>query len=129
MRLLLDTNAFLWAWAKPGKLSSRARKEIEDGGNKRFLSCVSIWEIANKVASGKLNLPDRPEDFDRYCEQLSIVAILPIRPIHVFQLRTLPRAHGDPFDRMLVAQCQVEGLRLVSADSVIAEHYLPDVIW
>lgn len=88
-----------------------------------------MWEIVDKVGAGKLDLPAAPDDFERYCDEIGIIEILLIRPIHIFQLRALTRAHGDPFDRLLVAQCQVEGLRLVSADSVIAEHYLPDVIW
>ncbi len=100
-----------------------------DSSNELVLSCVSVWEIITKVGTGKLDIAVAPADFDRYYKQLGIGQILSVHPAHVYQLRALPPAHDDPFDRMLVAQAQVEGLRLVSADSFIAQHYLRDVIW
>ncbi|MGI8991292.1 MAG: type II toxin-antitoxin system VapC family toxin [Bryobacteraceae bacterium] len=129
MKLLLDTNVFLWAFNRPNKLSVKARQAMSDRSNELVVSCISIWEIVNKVAAGKLQTSARPEDFNRYCDDLGIARILSVEASHVYQLRALPSAHADPFDRMLVAQAQVEGLRFVSSDSVIAEHYLPDVIW
>ena len=129
MRLLLDTNVFYWALSRRQKLSSKAVKAITDPANELILSCASIWELITKVGTGKLDLPVAPADFDHYCERLGIAAVLSIHPAHVYQLRALPRAHDDPFDRMLVAQAQVEDLRLVSADTFIAEHYMHDVIW
>ena len=104
-------------------------KAITDPANELILSCASIWELIAKVGTGKLDLPVAPEDFDRYRQKLGIAGVLSIHPEHVYQLRALPLAHSDPFDRMLVAQAQVEDLRLVSADAFIAEHYMHDVIW
>ncbi len=129
MRLLLDTNVFLYALVRHKKLSSRAANAIADKSNELFLSCTSIWEIIIKAGTGKLDLPVAPADFDHYRVQLGIAGVLSIHPAHVYQLRALPPAHDDPFDRMLVAQAQVEDMRLVSADAFIAEHYLHNVIW
>jgi PIN domain nuclease of toxin-antitoxin system len=129
MRLLLDTNAFLWASTEPRRLSLAARKAISNPANERILSHISIWEIVTKAAAGKLNERWTPEEIERQCSLLDIDALLPIELKHIYHLRTLPPVHHDPFDRLLVAQAQIEGLRMVSADSMISDHYLPNVIW
>ncbi len=113
MRLLLDTHTLLWTLGEPASLGSRARDAIEDEGNDVFVSAVSVWEIAIKRALGKLAAPD------------DIVAgiasqgfsPLPISLHHADLAGALPRHHADPFDRMLVAQAEAEGLTLVTRDA------------
>ena len=115
MRLLLDTHAVLWALAEPEKLSGPARSAIEDARNEVFVSVASGWEIAIKRAHGKLKAPDdleaglRAQGF----EPLSISFH------HAEQAGALPPHHRDPFDRMLIAQAQAEGLILVTRDTRI----------
>jgi PIN domain nuclease of toxin-antitoxin system len=115
MAVLLDTHAFLW-WTQDGpRLSSRARRAIARG--ECFLSIASCWEIAIKVSLGGLRF-DRP--LSRFfAEQLPAtgVSLLPVQLRHVMRVSELPFHHRDPFDRMLAAQAQEEGLRIVSCDS------------
>jgi len=128
VRVLLDTHAFLWWITDDASLSPRAREIIGDGNNVLFLSTASAWEIAIKVGLGRLTLPDRPERF--IPEQLALNAIdsLPIQLSHALQVYDLPNHHRDPFDRMLVAQSQLEGLPLLSADPRLAQ-YAIDILW
>ena len=115
MRLLLDTHTLLWTLGEPASLDSRARDAIEDEGNDVFVSAVSVWEIAIKRALGKLAAPDD-----------LVIGIssqgfspLPISWHHANLAGALPRHHADPFDRMLVAQAEAEGLTLVTRDARI----------
>ena len=115
MRLLLDTHAVLWALTEPEELSEPARSAIEDARNEVFVSVVSAWEIAIKRAHGKLRAPDdleagiRAQGFEP----------LPISFHHAEHAGALPPHHRDPFDRMLIAQAQAEGLILVTRDTRI----------
>jgi PIN domain nuclease of toxin-antitoxin system len=119
--LLLDTQIFLWAAKEPRRISSVA--------NERILSHVSVWEIVTKVSIGKLNDAWTPTEIERQCDLLAIDSKLPIDLDHIYYLRTLPLHHHDPFDRLLIAQAKVEGLRMVTSDSTITDNYLPDSIW
>ncbi len=111
-RLLLDTHVLLWALAGDPKLGGDARLAVADPRNDVFVSAVSVWEIAIKRALGKLKVPD------------SLVATiagtgfreLPVTFFHAELAGSLPPRHNDPFDRMLVAQAQADGLVLVTAD-------------
>lgn len=128
MKYLLDTQAFLW-WITDSKcLSNRAREIIQDGNNMLLLSAASGWEIAIKASLGRLELPDRPEKV--IPEQLSLNNIqgLPVQMSHALHVHSLPQHHRDPFDRMLVAQCQLEEIPIITSDPQIAE-YEVDVIW
>ncbi len=128
MRVLLDTHAFLWWITDDASLSPRAREIIGDGDNVLFLSTASAWEIAIKVDLGRLTLPDRPERF--IPEQLALNAIdsLPVHLSHALHVYDLPNHHRDPFDRMLVAQSQLEDMPLLSADPQLAQ-YAIDILW
>ncbi len=128
MNVLLDTHVFLWWIDDSPKLSSRARKIIGDANNGVFLSAASGWEMAIKVHLGKLTLPHPLERF--VVEQLTINAfqVLPIQLSHTLHTYTLPDIHRDPFDRILVAQSQVEGIPILTADRQIAR-YPVQVIW
>jgi PIN domain nuclease of toxin-antitoxin system len=128
MNVLLDTRAFLWWVDDNSKLSPRAREIISDAGNALFLSAASGWEIAIKARLGKLTLPD---DLERFiADQLVTNAFssLPIQLSHALHVYTLPAHHRDPFDRILVAQSQLEDMPILTADPQIAQ-YPVQVIW
>ena len=114
-RFLLDTHAVLWALAEPAKLSRPARTALEDARNEVFVSVVSGWEIAIKRALGKLEAPD---DLEAAIRMQGFEPLL-LTFHHAAQAGGLPPHHRDPFDRMLIAQAQAEGLILVTRDSNI----------
>lgn len=112
MRLLLDTHVFLWWLADARELGPKARRAIADPGNEVLLSAASIWEIGIKKALGKLRAPER---LDRIAEESGFVG-LPITLAHAEVAAALPPHHRDPFDRMLVAQAQIENVTIVTHD-------------
>jgi PIN domain nuclease of toxin-antitoxin system len=118
LKLLLDTHALLWALIEPARLSPTAADAIEDGANEIFVSVVSAWEIEIKRAKGKL--PVSVPLHDALAEQRfkTLAVTLPC----VLAVESLPRRHHDPFDRMLIAQAQLEGMTLVTSDREV-RHY------
>jgi PIN domain nuclease of toxin-antitoxin system len=118
LRLLLDTHALLWALLAPGSLSPAAADAIEDGANEVFISVVSAWEIEIKRAKGRLPIPVPLQD--ALAEQR--FKTLPVTLRDVLGVESLPRRHRDPFDRMLIAQAQLEGMTLVTSDREV-RHY------
>ena len=121
-RLLLDTHAWLWWQAGDRRLGPLARKAIVEAAEVLF-SAASAWEIAIKVSSGKLR-PPRGASIEKELE-LDGFHPLPVRFYHAEAVRALPTIHGDPFDRMLVAQAKSEGLTLVTADGRLAAYVVP----
>jgi PIN domain nuclease of toxin-antitoxin system len=116
MKLLLDTCVLLWFLADSEKLGGIARRAIEDPGNPRFLSPISLLEIAIKLRIDKLRL-DAPFAVTFPAQLiLNRIELLPIEVAHIEPLSTLPMHHKDPFDRLIAATAMVEGLTLVSAD-------------
>jgi len=128
VKVLLDTHTFLWWISNDTRLSSRAREIISNGNNELLLSAASGWEIAIKVRLGRLQLPYEPERF--IPEQLVINAIqsLPIKISHALHTYSLPIYHRDPFDRIIIAQAQLEGLPILTSDPQIAK-YKVEIIW
>ena len=128
MKVLLDTHAFLWWVNDDRRLSDRAREVIGDGATDLFLSAASGWEIAIKTRLGKLQLPSNLDQF--IVEQLAMNSIesLPILLRHGLHVANLPQHHRDPFDRILIAQSQLDDLPIVTADHVFAQ-YDVQVIW
>ena len=117
MRILLDTHIFIWMATEPERLSLRLAASIIDRQNSLFLSLASIWEIQIKVALGKLDLKgDLATIVDIQIEQNSI-QLLPIDLKHIYALSNLPPHHRDPFDRLLIAQSQIEKMTLATVDS------------
>lgn len=116
MRLLLDTHVLLWSLTEPRKLSGRTRAALEDTANEVFVSAVSGWEIAVKRTLGKLEAPD---DLEAGIVRHGFL-LLNLTFAHAAHAAALPPHHGDPFDRMLVAQAQIERLILVTSDARIA---------
>lgn len=112
MKLLLDTHMLLWWLADHPSLPAPARAAIAEPGNDVLVSAATVWEIAVKKEAGRL---DAPSDILDALEANDFGA-LPITGRHAVVAASLPSHHTDPFDRMLVAQAQVEGLRLASVD-------------
>lgn len=129
MRLLLDTHAFLW-WVsgRGARLSDRARELMTDGSNDVIVSMASVWEMSIKVGTGRMNLPGPIERYVPDRLRHHGFELMPIELRHAFTAGSLPRIHGDPFDRMLIAQAQVEGIALITADPAIGR-YDVEVIW
>jgi len=121
MNLLLDTHVLLW-WLddNPG-LSRRARTVIADGNNLVFVSAAVIWEIQIKHALGKLIIP---KNFRKVLDQQGF-ELLDITVEHAYSVGKLPLYHGDPFDRILVAQAKLENMILVSRDKRIKKYKIP----
>jgi len=128
MRVLLDTHVFLWWITDAPRISGRARDVIVDHENELFLSAASGWEIAIKTRLGKVRFPGDPADFLSEQLRLNGIEALPVRMIHALRAGSLPDHHRDPFDRLLVAQCQEEQLPILTADPQIAK-YNVEVIW
>lgn len=128
MRVLLDTHTFLWAIMADPRLSPAAQRIFLGGGNTLLLSAASLWEIALKVRIGKLPLPQPADRYLRQQLSRNAIEVLPVGASHVLHLFGLPDIHRDPFDRLLVAQCQVEGLPLVSGDAQL-RHYAVEILW
>jgi PIN domain nuclease of toxin-antitoxin system len=122
VRLLLDTHALLWWLADNRKLGRRAREAIADPRATVWVSAASAWEIAIKVALGRLELPEAPEVcLPREIEQNHFTP-LPVTLEHALAVASLPAHHADPFDRLLIAQAQIENLTLVTADEAFAPY-------
>jgi len=119
MNLLLDTHVLLWALADDPALSAAARAAITDGRNVVFVSAATAWEIAIKQALGKLRAPT-----DSYLQELQRHRFTPldITTEHALAVEHLPPLHADPFDRLLVAQAQIEKLTLVTHDKRIRDY-------
>lgn len=117
-RLLLDTHVFIWWISKDPQLGINSRRAITDGNNMVYISAASVWEISIKRALGKLVFN---ADLDEIME-VNHFCPLEITLFHAEQAGQLPKYHQDPFDRMLIAQAQAEGLVIVSADRLIRQY-------
>jgi PIN domain nuclease of toxin-antitoxin system len=121
VRLLLDTHIAIWAVVDDPRLSKKARALIDDAGNQAFISLVSLWEVAlrrNRTPRAiGLSVARAAELF-----QAGGASILPLQIAHAEAFEALPARHGDPFDRMLIAQALHEQLRLVTHDKTVARY-------
>jgi len=116
VRLLLDTHVWLWMVSDEHRLNDEARTAITDPDNDLYLSVVSVWELAIKHAAGKLRYPGSPSVQVPLHIERSGVSPLAVQVEHALIAAALPEHHRDPFDRMLIAQAQVEDLTLATAD-------------
>ncbi|HXA16872.1 MAG TPA: type II toxin-antitoxin system VapC family toxin [Thermoanaerobaculia bacterium] len=128
MRFLIDTHCWLWAVRNPERLLPSAAKLIESAENTVVLSAVSALEIAIKASLGKLELSEPAAEF--VSSQMVVLSMtsLPVYLTHALRVGLLPHHHRDPFDRLLVAQSQIERLPLMTADAEVAA-YDVEVIW
>ena len=119
MNLLLDTHVFLWALDDSPFLSQKARSALIDGSNIIFVSAATAWEISIKRSIGKLHLPEV-----NYMDELRLHRFTPlnITTEHALAVEQLPLHHKDPFDRLLVAQAQIEKLTLITHDAHIMQY-------
>jgi len=116
VRVLLDTQVWLWMLAAPERLSEPSRALVVATDNELLLSAASAWEIAIKYALGKLRLPEAPGDLIPRLMARTGITPLPVHHRHALRVATLPPKHRDPFDRLLVAQAQIEKVPILSAD-------------
>ena len=128
MKILLDTNSFLWFISGSERLSSDARDSIADVDNQLVLSSASLWEIAIKVSIGKLELLKPYNQLISQQLEENDINILPIELRHLTTVVGLPFHHRDPFDRLIIAQALTEDLPVVSVDSVFSQ-YAIKLIW
>lgn len=128
MKALLDTHTFLWWNLDAPQLSASVRDFISNGNNDIYFSAASAWEIAIKYGKNRLGLPEVPERYvaNRLAQHQFVG--LPIQISHAAHVHRLPSIHADPFDRLLIAQSQLEGLPLLTADSLIRQ-YDVQIIW
>lgn len=121
MKLLLDTQLLLWTAGQPGRLSATARTLIDNPENELWFSAASLWEVAIKRGLGR-------QDFQVDSRLLRRGLLdngyteLPIASDHAVAIESLPPIHKDPFDRILVAQATVEGITLLTTDSLVAQY-------
>ena len=129
MKLLLDTQCWLWWFAQPERLSEEAVSQIANETNQLWFSVASVWEIGIKVAIGKLPLPEPIENYIASRMMQLDVRSLEITALHALRAAALPLHHRDPFDRMLIAQAQMEDMTLVSADLIFERYSDISILW
>lgn len=121
MKWLVDTHLLLWAAGETNKLSRTARRILEDEAAELWFSAASLWEIAIKNALGRKDFRAEPHQLRRGLlsggwRELAVTGE------HAVAVADLPTLHKDPFDRMLLAQMQIEGLTLLTSDEIVAEY-------
>jgi PIN domain nuclease of toxin-antitoxin system len=121
VKLLLDTHIILWLLTEPERLGEHLAA-VEDGRNDLLISAVCSWEIAIKYALGRLPLPEPPQRYvPSLMRRIGAVA-LPIEHNHALAVAALAPLHGDPFDRLLVAQAGLLDVPILTADAMIAQY-------
>lgn len=128
MRILLDTHALLWWINNDPQLSEKAQTLIGDVSNEILVSAVSGWEIAIKAQIGKLTVATNLEQFVTEQVTRNYFTVLPIKLPHALHIHTLPLYHRDPFDRMLIAQSQIEKIPILTIDALIMQYDI-ETIW
>lgn len=131
MKLLLDTHVLIWSLMDPGRLSAKAKYEILNSENECFVSAISFWEISMKHGMGKLDLGGiKPKGLLERVEHMGVTT-LPLTPKTAPGFCSVPRLHGDPFDRMLIHTAVEGGYRLVSADQTFSGYvdYGLSLVW
>lgn len=127
MKYLLDTHTLIWAFGDTEHLSDKARKLLQTE-TEIYVSIVSLWEIGIKKRLGKLDVPYSIKELAAQCEQENI-SIIPVLPEHIDKQATLPLIHKDPFDRMIIAQSELEEMTLITRDTIIPKYPNVLVLW
>ncbi len=128
MRVLVDTHIFLWALIHDHRLSTKSKQILRSNEHQLVFSLVSLWEIAIKIKTGKLNTIGSSVSYIRDEMDAYGMELLPIRYEHILQLESLPHHHGDPFDRLLIAQAVTEFLPVLTADKAF-KPYGVKLLW
>ena len=128
MKYLLDTAVWLWSVGPVERLSREGRELLGDTTKEVYFSAASAWEISIKASLGKLRLPASPEAYipKRLADQA--IRSLPVFQRHALKVYSLPWHHQDPFDRLLIAQAQAEGMTILTADREF-EKYDVAILW
>lgn len=122
MNILIDTHIFIWLFGQPSRISTNVLNLLKSQNNSVYLSAVSSWEIAIKYGNGKLQLPDKPEIFIPNRIKKANFKSLEITHEHALAVADLPNIHKDPFDRLLIAQANIENFTLLSADNIFSKY-------
>lgn len=117
LKLLLDTHTFIWFAIGAAQLSQTARTLIEDATNEKFVSIASVWEMAIKISLNKMTVHAPLETFVQNQLKINGFKLLPVKLEHAALIETMPFHHKDPFDRLLIAQADVEKMSIVSIDA------------
>ena len=128
MKLLLDTHTFIWWDSEPQRLSQQVLKMCQDPENVLLASVASLWEMQIKLQLGKLKLNKPLTELVSGQQAINNIEILDVKLEHVLALGKLPSHHKDPFDRLLIAQADIEEAFLVSKDQIFTE-YEVKVVW
>ena len=116
MRLLADTQAFLWFIMGDARLASQWRSAIESSSNEPLVSVASLWEIAIKISIGKLEIDMTFEELIDAQIERNGFQLLPVSGVHLIELTKLPHPHRDPFDRLIIAQSKSERISIITTD-------------
>jgi PIN domain nuclease of toxin-antitoxin system len=128
MKVLVDTHTFLWALLHDHRLTPKAKQILRSDEHELVFSLVSLWEIAIKIKTGKLNTIGSSVAYIRDEMNAYGMQLLPIRYDHILQLESLPHHHGDPFDHLLIAQAITESLPILTADRTFASYGIK-LVW
>ncbi len=121
MRCLLDTHILLWKAIAPRRLTNELRAKLDDPDHVFVFSTASIWEVAIKQALGRNDVDADPYELRGGLLQDGFIE-LPVLGEHAVAVASLPAIHGDPFDRMLLAQAMVEQIELFTVDRQLARY-------
>lgn len=122
MRFLIDTHCWLWRQVSPERIRGSTLEVLTDTNNQVLFSAASAWEIAIKFHLGKLALPIPPEEYVPSRMKLSGTDALPVLHVHALRVASLPPHHGDPFDRLIIAQAQHENIAVVTGDEMFSRY-------
>ena len=129
MKLLLDTHTFIWFVFNAPDLPLPTRELLEDQASELYFSHASAWEMVIKVSLGKLHFSTKVADLVTAQTQKDNIQLLPIELPHLALIESLPLHHKDPFDRLLIAQAQVEGLTVVGVDAAFDAYGVSRLWW
>jgi len=122
MRLLLDTQIFIWWDSEADKLPATILQLCQDEASTLVLSVASVWEMQIKAQLGKLTLHRSLPQIISDQQDSNQLELLPVQAAHVFSLQALPMHHKDPFDRILIAQAMTEDLVVLSVDAMFSRY-------
>ena len=122
MKVLVDTHTFIWALLHDHRLTLQAKTILRSEEHELIFSLVSLWEMAIKIKTGKLNTIGSSVAYIRDEMNEYGMELLPIRYEHILHLEALPHHHSDPFDRLLIAQALMEGLPILTADRAFRKY-------
>jgi len=128
LKYLLDTSVWLWSLTASDRIRREGRELLARGTEELYLSAASSWEIGIKVALGKLTLPEPVASYVPKRMSAQAIRPLPITHGHALAVVGLPQYHNDPFDRLLIAQAQAEGMTILTADRAFRQ-YAVELIW